>query len=307
MTEITASMVSALRKKTDAGFMDCKKALVECGGDEVAAAEWLRAKGLAAAGKKAGRVAVDGVIAACVHGNLGALLELNAETDFVARTERFQELANNLLQGVVGFNGDLEAYKATKYNNSAETVEQAIANTVAVIGENIQLRRFTKLSVQNGLVAHYVHNAVAPGLGKIGVLVALESAASDEKLAEIGKHLAMHIAAFSPESLSVAELPAEKVATEKRVFKAQALESGKPEAVVEKMIEGRIRKYYEEVVLLEQGFLTDNKKKVSDWLKEEAQKCGSDIKITGFIRYAVGEGIEKEATDFAADVAALVS
>ncbi len=307
MTQVTAAMVGELRQKTGSGILDCKKALTECGGDLNAAMEWLRTKGLAAAGKKAGRVAVDGVVAACVKGKRGAVLELNAETDFVARNEIFQELANNLVASALDFSGDVEAFKASNYGNSGNTVEHSITNAIATIGENIQLRRFTTLGVNQGVVAHYVHNAVAPGLGKIGVLVALESSASAEKLADIGKHLAMHIAAFAPESLTVTELSVEKIETEKRLFKEQALESGKPEAVVEKMVEGRIRKYYEEVVLLEQGFLTDNKQKVKDWLAAAAQKCGAEVKVAGFVRYALGEGIEKPVSDFAADVAAMVS
>jgi elongation factor Ts len=310
MTKITAAMVSELRQKTGVGILDCKKALTECDGNIEASVELLRKKGLAAAGKKAGRSAADGLVSAKVSadGKMGVVVEVNSETDFVARNEQFQELINNIANSAIAFNGDLETFKSSSYNNSNETVEAAVQNAIAVIGENIVLRRFAKLAAPaQGAVVNYVHNAVAQGLGKIAVLVALESTAPQEKLAEIGKFLAMHIAAFAPEALTSAELSSEKVETEKRVFKEQALAAGKPEAVVDKMVEGRVRKYYQEVVLLEQAFLTDNKKSVAEWLQEASKECGAEVKIVSYIRYALGEGIEKQESDFAAEVAAMAS
>jgi len=310
MIKITAAMVSELRQKTGVGILDCKKALTECDGDIEASVELLRKKGLAAAGKKAGRSAADGLVSAKVaaDGKMGVVVEVNSETDFVARNEQFQELTTNIANSALSFNGNLEAFKASSYNNHNETVEAAVQNAIAVIGENIVLRRFAKLAAPaQGVVVNYVHNAVTQGLGKIAVLVALESTASQEKLAEIGKFLAMHIAAFAPEALTSAELSVDKVETEKRVFKEQALAAGKPEAVVDKMVEGRVRKYYQEVVLLEQAFLTDNKKSVAEWLQEASKECGAEVKIVSYVRYALGEGIEKQESDFAAEVAAMAS
>ncbi|AIF80569.1 elongation factor Ts [endosymbiont of Acanthamoeba sp. UWC8] len=294
MTNINASSVKDLREKTGAGMMDCKKALTECSGDFEAAVDWLRKKGLSAAGKKADRVAAEGLIAIYTENTRGTVLELNSETDFVARNEKFQSLAKNLVRNASNFNGSVEELKSSKLKDG-KTVNEEVIEHVAVIGENLSLRRFETLSVNSGAVVSYTHNAVAEGLGKIGVLVALESEAKYEDLLPVGKQIAMHIAAAKPEALNIEQLDPAKVEKEKSILSEQALASGKPKEVVEKMLEGRIRKYYEEVVLLEQVFIMDNKMKISQVIEDAGRQIGKPIKLTAFVRYALGEGIEKTA------------
>jgi len=292
MTNINANAVKELREKTGAGMMDCKKALIEVSGNFEAAIDWLRKKGLAAASKKSGRLTAEGLIATCVKGNRGAIIELNSETDFVARNTKFQSLAKNLANEAIEFNQDIEAFKKHKISNG-KTIEDEISEHVAVIGENLNLRRLSTINVNKGAIVSYVHNVVTDNLGKIGVLVALESEAPVDKLMQIGKQIAMHIAASRPESLSIKELDAAKIEREKSIFSEQALASGKPKEVVEKMVEGRIKKYYEEVVLLEQVFIIDGKTKISAFLDNTAKEIGHPIKLVSFIRYSLGEGLDK--------------
>jgi elongation factor Ts len=300
----TPAQIRDLREMTGAGMLDCKNALTETNGDMEAAVDWLRKKGLAKAAKKSGRVAADGLVAVAANGTKGAVIELNSETDFVARNPEFQQLAFAVAQAALTTGAaDADALKAAKLE-SGETVEQTITNAVAKIGENLSLRRTKSLSVSQGVVASYVHSAIAPGLGKIAVLVALESAAPADKLQALGKQIAMHIAAAKPEALSREQVNADSIERERAVFRDQALQSGKPADVVEKMVEGRIRKFYEEVVLPEQVFVVDGKSKVSDVVEAAAKEAGSPISIVAFERFGLGEGIEKEETDFAAEVAA---
>ena len=306
MSAITASLVKELREKSGAGMMDCKKALTEANGDLDAAIDWLRTKGLATASKKAGRVAAEGLVAVKAEGTSGAIVEVNAETDFVGRNEDFQNLVAGIASVVAEAGDDLDAVKAATYPGSSDSVEATLTAAIATIGENMSLRRAKKLSVSNGVVASYVHNAVADGLGKIGILVALESEGDTEKLNTLGKQLAMHIAATNPESISVDDLDPELVERERSVLTEQARESGKPEEIIEKMIGGRINKYYQEVVLLKQTFVIDGENSVEKAIENVAKEIGSPIKLTAMARFAVGEGIEKEEGDFAAEVAAAV-
>jgi len=306
MSAITASLVKELREKSGAGMMDCKKALTEANGDLDAAIDWLRTKGLATASKKAGRVAAEGLVAVKAEGTSGAIVEVNAETDFVGRNEDFQNLVSGIAAVVGEVGDDLDAVKAATYPGSSDTVEATLTDAIATIGENMSLRRAKKLSVSNGVVASYVHNAVTDGLGKIGILVALESEGDADKLAALGKQLAMHIAATNPESISVDDLDPELVERERAVLTEQARESGKPEEIIEKMIGGRINKYYQEVVLLKQTFVIDGENTVEKAIENVAKEIGSPIKLTAMARFAVGEGIEKEEGDFAAEVAAAV-
>lgn len=302
MAEVTAEAVKNLRERTGAGMLDCKKALVENGGDMDASIDWLRKKGLSSAAKKAGRVAAEGLIAAVTKGTKGALIELNAETDFVARNADFQQLAQNIAGVAITLGGDLDALK--KATLSGKTVDESIAEAIGVIGENMNLRRYKTLEVKSGVIASYVHAAAAPGLGKIGVLVALESAGDAEKLNALGKQIAMHVAAAKPEALTTAELDPASIEREKNIFREQAASSGKPAEIIEKMIEGRLRKFYEEVVLLEQVSVMDGKTKVSETVKQAEKEIGAPIKVTGYVRFGLGEGVEKQETDFAAEVAA---
>jgi elongation factor Ts len=296
MTVINAKAVADLREKTGAGMMDCKKALVETAGDLEAAVDFLRKKGLAATAKKAGRITAEGLVAVVTNGTTGAVLELNSETDFVAKNDKFQFLAASLAKNFIAYSGDFESFKTANTNQ--------IAENIAVIGENMTLRRAEKLSVSKGAVISYVHNAIATGLGKIGVLVALESDASEDKLTQLGKQIAMHIAATRPESLNVSELDPALVAKERAFIVDQAKSSGKPDAVIEKMVEGRLVKFYEQVVLTEQLFVMDGKTRISQVIEDAGKQIGTSIKITGFIRYNIGEGIEKKEVDFAQEVAA---
>ena len=298
MAEITAKMVKELRDMTGAGMMDAKKALVENGGDVDQAVDWLRTKGLAKAAKKAGRTAADGLVAFALDGTKGALVEVNAETDFVARNETFQSMVRDVAD-VALTAADTEALKAAAYPGADKTVEEQITAMVATIGENMALRRSEVVSVESGVVVPYLHTPIADRAGKIGVLVALESTADAAELEAIGKQIAMHIAAARPQSLNIDGLDQAVVQREKDVLSEQARASGKPDNIIEKMVEGRIRKFYEESVLLEQIFVIDGETKIKDVVKN----AGAELK--GYIRYELGEGIEKEEDDFAAEVASL--
>ena len=304
MAEITASMVKELRTKTGAGMMDCKKALQENDGDMDAAIDWLRKKGLAAAAKKSGRVAAEGLVALRTEGNKGAVIELNSETDFVARNEQFQKLAADMVEAAVKVGDDVAAILASDHPNGG-SIQDQLTGAIATIGENMNLRRASVLEVDKGVVSGYVHGAIADGLGKIAVLVALESEGDADKLKAFGKQLAMHIAATNPRAVSIEDMDQEAVAHEREVLSAQARESGKPENIIEKMVEGRIRKFYQEVVLLEQTFVIDGESKVAKAVEAAAKDAGAPIRVAGFVRLALGEGIEKKEDDFAAEVASM--
>lgn len=306
MTEITATMVKDLREKTGAGMMDCKKALSEAAGDMEAAVDWLRKKGLSAAAKKAGRVAAEGLVAVAANANKAAIVEVNAETDFVARNENFQKFALQTANIALASGANLDGLKAQAYEGKG-TVEETLTNLVATIGEHMSLRRVAQLSVPQGIVASYIHNALAPNLGKIGVLVALESTADAGKLAELGKQIAMHVAAARPEALTIADVDQKAVARERDILTEQAKASGKPDAIIAKMVEGRIRKYYEEVVLMEQVYVVDGETRVAQVIENAAKTLGAPVKLAGFVRYQLGEGIEKTEGDFAAEVAKMAS
>ena len=306
MMSVTAALVKELREKSGAGMMDCKKALNETNADMDAAIDWLRTKGLAAAAKKSGRVASEGLVAISVSGTLGALVELNSETDFVSRNDEFQTFAKTLSSLALKAS-DIEALKAMDYPNSGRTVAEELTHKIATIGENMSLRRMEKVSVESGAIVPYIHNATADGLGRIGVLVGLSSSANSAVLSGLGKQIAMHIAATTPASISVDDLDPEMVARERDVLIEQAKASGKPQEIAEKMVEGRLRKYYEEVVLLEQTFVIDGETKVGNVIEAAAKDAGADIKLTHFAHFILGDGIEKEESDFAAEVAATLS
>lgn len=303
MAEITAALVKELREKTGAGMMDCKRALTETGGDIEQAIDWLRKKGLAAAAKKAGRVAAEGLIGVAAEGGRGAMVEVNAETDFVARNDSFQSFVREVARIALGQGGDLAKIQGSAVPGGG-TVAERLTSLVATIGENMNLRRATAVSVSPGVVASYVHSAAAPGLGKIGVLVALESGGDPEKLLALGKQIAMHVAAANPQALSIADVAPETLERERNVLREQAATSGKPAAVVEKMVEGRLRKFYEESVLLEQIYVVDGETRVSAVLERAAKDVGAPVRIAAFRRFALGEGIERKEADFAAEVAA---
>ena len=299
---ITAAMVKELREKSGAGMMDCKTALNESGGDMEAAVDWLRTKGLAKAAKKAGRVAAEGLVGVATDGTKAAVIELNSETDFVARNEGFQELVAKVAKVATSTDGTVEALAAADLDG--KSVADAITDAIATIGENMTLRRSALLSVNQGVVSTYVHGKVAEGLGKIGVLVALESSADAAKLDGLGRQIAMHVAATSPLALNTEELDPTVVEREKSVFSEQARESGKPDNIIEKMVEGRLRKFYEEVTLVKQAFVINPDQTVEQAVEALAKELGTEVKLTGFVRLALGEGIEKEEQDFAAEVAA---
>jgi elongation factor Ts len=303
MAEISAGLVKTLREKTGAGMMDCKRALSETQGDLEGAVDWLRKKGLAAAAKKAGRVAAEGLVGAALKGNVAALVEVNAETDFVARNETFQKFVATVADLALT-HVDLDRLQAAPYPGTGRHVADELAHLIATIGENMSIRRMARLHVPHGVVAAYVHNAAAPNLGKIGVLVALEATTGADHLAGVGRQLAMHVAAAKPQYLDIASGPAADLARERDVLKEQAKASGKPDAVIEKMVEGRLRKFYEETVLNEQIFVIDNETKVAKVLDAAAKEIGAPVKIAGFERLVLGEGVEKEQADFAAEVAA---
>jgi len=301
---ITAQQVKALREKTGVGMMDCKTALAETGGDMEAAVDWLRKKGLSKAAKKADRVAAEGLVGAASDGSRAALVEVNSETDFVARNEQFQGLVRAIATEALAAGGDVEALRDAAFPGTGRTVGEEITEAIATIGEKMSLRRAAMLSVDAGVVSTYLHNAVGEGLGRLGVLVALESAGDTDRLDELGRKIAMHVAAVNPLAVDIDALPAEAVAREREVYGEQARASGKPENIIEKMVEGRMRKYYEEVVLLKQTFVVNQDQTVEQAIKEAEAGVGAPIRMTGFVRFALGEGIEKEQSDFAAEVAA---
>ncbi|MBF0304229.1 MAG: elongation factor Ts [Alphaproteobacteria bacterium] len=304
MADITAALVKDLREKTGAGMMDCKKALNETNGDIEAAVDWLRKKGLAAAAKKAGRVAAEGLVGIAASGNKGVAVEVNAETDFVARNDTFQGFVRDLAElALSSGEGDVEALKKASFPNG-EAVELRLTNMIAKIGENMNVRRASALSVGQGVVASYMHSAAAPGLGKIGVLVGLESSGDAARLTEVGKQIAMHVAAANPQFLAVDQVDQAAIERERAVLTEQAATSGKPAAVIEKMVEGRLRKFYEDVVLLEQLYVIDGESRVKGVVEKLAKELGTPVALTGFVRFALGEGVEKEEKDFAAEVAA---
>ena len=304
MAEIAAALVKQLREKTGAGMMDCKKALTETDGDMEVAVDWLRKKGLAAAAKKAGRVAAEGLIGVATAGTRGAMVEVNSETDFVARNDKFQEFVGQVARLALESGGDLESLKRVSYPGTGRNVEQELTQLIAVIGENLSLRRAALLSVDQGVVGSYVHNQVALGLGKIGVLVALESSGDQDSLSTLGKQLAMHVAAAAPMAIDSGDVDAAALERERDVLAEQARASGKPEEIIAKMVEGRLRKYYEEVCLLQQTFVIDGETKVGKVLDQAGTELGTTVKATGFCRYQLGEGIERGPDDFAGEVAA---
>ncbi len=304
MAEVTAALVKELRDKTGAGMMDCKRALADTDGDNEAAVDWLRAKGLAAAAKKAGRVAAEGLVGVATRGAAGAVVEVNSETDFVARNELFQAFVRTVSALAAGGAGDAEALKEAPYPATGRTVAGELTELVGRIGENLVLRRAQRLAVGRGVVASYVHNSLAPGLGKIGVLVALESDAGGDALAGLGRQLAMHVAAANPLYVDIASVPAAALERERAVLREQAQGSGKTEAIVERMVDGRLRKFYEEVVLLEQVFVIDGENRVGKVIESAARTAGAAIRVAGMVRFALGEGIERPPSDFAAEVGA---
>ena len=302
MAEITAALVKELRERTGAGMMDCKRALSETDGDLDEAVDGLRTKGLAAAAKKSGRVAAEGLVAAAVDGAKGALVEVNSETDFVARNATFQELVMTIAGVALANDGDFDRMAAATFPGEDRTVAKQVTHMVGTIGENLQLRRSIGLSVDQGVVVNYVHNAVAPGAGTIAVLVGLDSAGDADGLTALAKQLAMHIAATNPKAVTAADLDPEVLAKERKILSDQAKESGKPEEIIEKMVEGRIRKFQAEIVLTEQVFVIDNETKISAVLENAGKELGSPISVAGFARFELGEGIEKKEEDFAAEV-----
>lgn len=299
MAEITAALVKDLREKTGAGMMDCKKALTENGGDLEQAIDWLRTKGLAAAAKKSGRVAAEGLIGVASAPKVAAMVEVNSETDFVSRNESFQQFVETVAKIALTVGEDVEAIKAATVPGTDKTVAETITNLIATIGENMTIRRARVLRVPSGVVATYVHSALRPGIGKIGVLAAIEAPSESDALELLGRQIGMHVAATRPSALDVDAVDPAELERERAVLVEQARESGKPEAIIEKMVDGRIRKYYEEVVLLEQVWVHDGESRV----KAVVQKAGG--KLVGFDRFQLGEGIEKETSDFAAEVAAV--
>ncbi len=300
MSKITAAVVKDLRAKTGAGMMDCKRALVATGGDLEAAVDWLRKQGVAVASKKAGRAASDGLIGVAVAQRKAAIVEINSETDFVARSDAFQEAVRAIATVALDSGTDLEALKSEAYPGADGTVADSLFQLVAKVGENIQLRRVAGLTVEQGALAAYVHGALAPGLGRIGVLVALESEGDAGKLVAFGKRVAMHVAAARPKALTRNDVSPAALERERAVLAEQTRASGKPENIVEKMIEGRLRKFYEEVVLLDQVYVIDGKSRVSEAIEEAARDIGAPIRISGFVRFALGETIEAEELDGAA-------
>ena len=304
MAEVTAALVKELREKTGAGMMDCKRALGDSDGDIEAAVDWLRKKGLSAAASKAGRVAAEGLIGVATRGPIGAVVEVNSETDFVARNNEFQTFVRSVSALALDGNGEIESLKEMAYPASGRSVESELTHLIATIGENLVLRRVNRLSAGQGGVFSYVHNALGPGIGKIGVIVALTSTLAPDRLAELGKQLAMHIAAATPLYLDVTSVPQAALDRERNVLREQARSTGRSEEIIEKMVDGRMRKFYEEVVLLEQIFVVDQKTKISVVVEQAAEAAGAPIRVAGYVRYALGEGIDRNRPDFAAEVAA---
>jgi elongation factor Ts len=303
MAEITAATVKELRERTGAGMMDCKKALAENNGEMEAAIDWLRAKGLAAAAKKAGRTAAEGLVGVAVAGVRGAVVEVNSETDFVAKNEIFQDFVRNVAQLALENGSDVEALSNAAYP-SGGTVSEVLTDNIAKIGENQSLRRASILEVTEGVVVPYVHNQVVPGLGKIGVLVALESAAPPETLVALGKQIAMHVAAANPLALNADDLDADLIERERSIAMEKAKESGKPQNIVEKMVEGGLAKFRKDNALTSQLFVMDGKTQVADVVAQAGKEAGTPVTLAGFVRFQLGEGIEKKQEDFAAEVAA---
>lgn len=307
MTQITAAMVKDLREKTGAGMMDCKTALTEAKGDMEAAVDWLRAKGLAKAAKKASRVASEGLVGVAVEGTTGAVVEVNSETDFVARNEQFQTIVGEIADLALAAAGDVERLKAMAYPGTDKSVADHVAAMIATIGENMNVRRTASLSAGTGVVASYIHNQATPKTGKIGVLVGLESTGDRAALAAFGRQVAMHVAAASPLALTAADLDPAVVERERAVYAEQARESGKPENIIDKMVEGRMKKFYQESVLLSQTFVIDGENTVEEAARKAEKAVGAPLEITGFVRYQLGEGIDKGNDDFAAEVAKAAS
>lgn len=301
---ISASQVKELREKSGAGMMDCKKALMETNGDMEAAIDWLRAKGIAKADKKSGRTAAEGLVGVASSGNKAVVVEINSETDFVARNDAFQDLVRGVADVALGTDGTVEAVSAATYPATGKSVADSVTDAVATIGENMNLRRSALLSVDEGVVASYVHNAVADGLGKLGVLVAVKSTGNADALAAIGKQVAMHVAATNPLAVTSADVDATVADRERSIFIEQARESGKPDNIIEKMVEGRMRKFFEEVALMSQSFVVNPDQTVEAAIKEAEAAAGAPITVTGFVRFQLGEGVDKEESDFAAEVAA---
>lgn len=309
MAQITASLVKGLRDKTGIGMMECKKALTETDGDIEAAIDWLRKKGLSMAAKKSGRAASEGLVGFALDdgARAGAIVEVNAETDFVARNATFQDFVGKVAGLALECGGDMEALKGASFPGTERTVEEQLTHLIATIGENMNLRRAAVLEVDGGTVAAYMHNALAPGLGKIGVLVALQSTAAANKLATLGKQLAMHVAASNPLAVGREDLEPAALERERGVLSEQARASGKPESIIEKMVEGRLRKFYEETCLVDQTFVIDGESKVAKVLEAAAKEAGGAVSVKGFRRFALGEGIEKRDQDFAGEVAAMTA
>jgi len=301
---VTAQQVKELREATGVGMMDCKKALEETAGDMNAAIDWLRTRGLAKAAKKAGRIAAEGLVGISVEGTKGAIVEVNSETDFVARNEQFQAIVGNVSKLAADAGGNTEKLAEMPFPGTGRSVAAELTDAIAKIGENMNLRRSAVIEVKNGAIGSYVHNSVKPGMGKLGVLVGLESTGDKAALMALGKQLAMHIANTNPLSVSPEDIDPSVVAKEREIFAEQAKESGKPAEVIEKMVEGRVRKFYEEQTLLAQTFVIDGESKVKDVVAKAEKEAGAPIKVTKFVRYSLGEGIEKAETDFAAEVAA---
>lgn len=307
MAEITAAMVKDLRDKTGAGMMDAKKALIEVQGNMEDAVDWLRKKGLATAAKKSGRTAAEGLVAVACSGKKAAVVEVNAETDFVARNDQFQGFASKVSQLALETRaGDIAALANAPYEGG-KTVQEKLTSLIATIGENMSLRRTQTLEVKDGVVVGYVHNSISPGLGKIGVLVALESTGDKARLETLGKQIAMHVAAANPQFLASSDVTPEAIEREKNVIRDTAKASGKPADIIEKMLEGRMRKFYEEICLLDQIFVMDGETKVSKVLENAEKDIGASVKLAAYTRFQLGEGIEKETTDFAAEVASVVN
>ena len=301
MADITASMVKDLREKTGAGMMDCKKALSETGGDLEAAVDWLRAKGIAKAARKASRVAAEGLIGLAVEGRKAALVEVNSETDFVARNPDFQAMVNAIAAAALKTGGDVEKLRDTASQGSRQRIADRLAEMVATIGENMTLRRTAVLSLEQGVIGSYLHNQIAPGLGKIGVLVAVESTAGADKLASLARQLAMHIAASNPVALDLGGVAPEVLEREKAILAEK--NAGKPANVLQRIFESGLKSFAKEHTLLEQAYVHDGAKSVAQVLKEAEAQIGAPVRLAGFVRYQLGEGIEKDAGDFAAEVA----
>lgn len=303
MSGITAGAVRELRERTGVGMMDCKKALAETNGDVEAAVDWLRKKGHATATKKAGRAASEGLVGICAQGNKAAIIEVNAETDFVGRNATFQDYVKVAAEAAMKFDS-IEDLKKAAFPGEDKSFEEQLTNLIATIGENMSLRRLATLSVENGVVANYIHTQIAPNQGRIGVILGLESTGDAEKLQDLGKQICMHIAATAPKACHIEDMDPEIVARERQVLVDQAKDSGKPEAVINQMIEGRMKKFYQESVLTEQLFIMDGERRVSQVIADAEKEVGAPVKLTTFVRYNLGEGVEKKEENFAAEVAA---